>query len=76
MANPPAVGSAPNLRGLHHLQTKRNLALALGLTTLVTVAFKVFVNDPRKAAYAEFYKTYNAEKSFERMKANGRFQSC
>lgn len=52
----PASGSAPVMRGLHNLQTKRQLGIAIGLTTLVTVAFKLLVNDPKKTAYAEFYK--------------------
>ncbi|KAI8125514.1 hypothetical protein FF38_00659 [Lucilia cuprina] len=78
MANTPApaAGSAPVMRGLHNLQTKRQLAIAIGLTACITVAFKILVNNPKKEAYAEFYKTYDAQKSFERMKANGRFQSC
>ncbi|KAH8412877.1 hypothetical protein KR009_006443 [Drosophila setifemur] len=78
MANTPATSSSagPVLRGLHNATIKRNLAVALGLTAIVTVAFKVLVNDPKKAAYAEFYSKYDANKSFERMKAAGRFQSC
>ncbi|TMW54835.1 hypothetical protein DOY81_000068 [Sarcophaga bullata] len=72
----PTSGSAPVMRGLHNLQTKRQLAIAIGLTACVTVAFKILNNNPRKEAYAEFYKHYDANKSFERMKANGRFQSC
>lgn len=52
----PASGSAPVMRGLHNLQTKRQLAIAIGLTTVITVAYKMAINDPKKAAYAEFYK--------------------
>lgn len=52
----PASGSAPVMRGLHNLQTKRQLAIAIGLTACVTVAFKLLNNNPRKEAYAEFYK--------------------
>ncbi|XP_030383105.1 cytochrome c oxidase subunit 6C [Scaptodrosophila lebanonensis] len=77
MTNTPATTSAgPVLRGLHNATIKRNLAVALGLTAIITVAYKVLVNDPKKAAYAEFYQKYDANKSFERMRANGRFQSC
>ncbi|XP_061399371.1 cytochrome c oxidase subunit 6C-1 [Musca vetustissima] len=77
MTNAPAVSNnAPLMRGLHNAQTKRGLAIAIGLTTVITTAFKIFVNNPKKEAYAEFYKNYDAQKSFERMKANGRFQSC
>lgn len=58
MANTPApaAGSAPVMRGLHNLQTKRQLAIAIGLTACVTIAFKLLNNNPRKEAYAEFYK--------------------
>ncbi|KAH8241514.1 cytochrome c oxidase subunit 6C-1 [Drosophila bipectinata] len=78
MANTPATSSSagPVLRGLHNATIKRNLAAALGLSAIVTIAFKLLVNDPKKAAYAEFYQKYDANKSFERMKAAGRFQSC
>lgn len=57
MTNAPAVSSsAPVMRGLHNIQTKRGLAIAIGLTAVVTTAFKFIVNDPKKAAYGEFYK--------------------
>lgn len=62
MANPPATSSSagPVLRGLHNATIKRNLAVSLGLTAIITVAFKLFVNDPKKTAYAEFYQyAYN-----------------
>lgn len=62
MANTPAVSSsAPVMRGLFNMQTKRHLAIAIGLTTVVTVAFKMIVNDPKKVAYAEFYKYVSKE---------------
>ncbi|XP_037927542.1 cytochrome c oxidase subunit 6C [Teleopsis dalmanni] len=77
-STPAATGSIPKpvLRGLHNATIKKNLIVAIALTTVATVAFKVLVNDPKKKAYAEFYKNYDAEKSFERMRKNGRFQSC
>ena len=46
----------PILRGLHNATIKRNLIVAGVLVTAVTVAFKVFRNDPRKQDYADFYK--------------------
>ena len=53
-----ASGSIPKpiLRGLHNATIKKNLIVAGVLVTLVTVAFKVFRNDPRKQDYADFYK--------------------
>lgn len=57
MTNAPAVSNnAPLMRGLHNAQTKRGLAIAIGLTAVITTAFKLFVNNPKKEAYAEFYK--------------------
>ncbi|CAD6999346.1 cytochrome c oxidase subunit 6C-1 [Ceratitis capitata] len=78
MASAPATISSakPVLRGLHNATIKKNLIVAIALTTVVTVAWNFAINKPKKVAYAEFYKTYDAQKSFERMKANGRFQSC
>ena len=51
-----AVVAKPLMRGLHTATIKKNLIVATGLTTIITVAYKMLVNDPRKAAYAEFYK--------------------
>ncbi|XP_011193557.1 cytochrome c oxidase subunit 6C-1 [Zeugodacus cucurbitae] len=78
MANAPAIVSAtkPVLRGLHNATIKKNLTISIALTALVTVGWHFLVNKPKKDAYAEFYKNYDAQKSFERMKANGRFQGC
>ncbi|KAI8042955.1 cytochrome c oxidase subunit 6C-1 [Drosophila gunungcola] len=78
MTNAPATSSVagPVLRGLHNATIKKNLAISLGLTAIITVAYKLMINDPKKAAYADFYSKYDANKSFERMKAAGRFQSC
>ncbi|XP_067625831.1 cytochrome c oxidase subunit 6C isoform X2 [Eurosta solidaginis] len=74
---PAAVAaSKPVLRGLHNATIKKNLTVAIALTAAVTVGWHFLVNKPKREAYAEFYKNYDAEKSFERMKNNGRFQSC
>lgn len=57
MANTPAVSSgSPMLRGLHNAQTKRHLVVAFGLTIVSTLLFKYTYCEPRKRAYAEFYK--------------------
>ncbi|CRK89743.1 CLUMA_CG003370, isoform A [Clunio marinus] len=65
----------PILRGLHNAQIKRNLVIAGVLVTVVTVAVKYLRNEPRKRDYAEFYKTYDPEKSFKRMVDAGLLQS-
>ncbi|XP_037910882.1 cytochrome c oxidase subunit 6C [Hermetia illucens] len=61
----------PVLRGLHNATIKRNLIVALGLVVTITTAYKFAVNDVKKQKYAEFYKNYDAQKSFERMKKAG-----
>lgn len=78
MANAPAAVSAtkPVLRGLHNATIKKNLTVAIALTAVVTIGWSFLINKPKKEAYAEFYKNYNAQKSFERMRTNGRFQGC
>lgn len=52
------IGSIPKpvLRGLHNATIKRNLIIAGVLMTVVTVAVKVFHNNPKKQDYADFYK--------------------
>lgn len=46
----------PVLRGLHNATIKRNLAVAIALSVVAGIVVKVFINDPRKKAYADFYK--------------------
>ncbi|BET00350.1 Cytochrome c oxidase subunit VIc [Nesidiocoris tenuis] len=65
----------PQLRRLLESQIKKNLAISIGLAILGGVAFQHFVCDARKQRYADFYKNYDAEKEFQRMKAAGLFQS-
>ena len=46
----------PMLRGLHNATIRRNLIVAGVLMTIVTISVKIFHNDVKKQAYAEFYK--------------------
>ncbi|XP_055712955.1 cytochrome c oxidase subunit 6C [Phlebotomus papatasi] len=71
-----AKPNKPQLRGLHHATIKRNLTVALVLSAVSVVAVKLLYNDRRKANYAEFYKNYDAEAAFERMRKAGLFQSA
>ncbi|VEN57697.1 unnamed protein product [Callosobruchus maculatus] len=73
-----AVGKAakPQLRGLLHQQIKFNIILAAAVAGVAAVATKVFVNDHRKNLYANFYKSYDIEKSFHQMRKKGLFDSC
>lgn len=52
------AGSIPKpvLRGLHNATIRRNLIVAGVLVTVITTAVKVFVFDPKKQDYADFYK--------------------
>ena len=49
--------------------------MATVVSTATTTAWYFAVNKPRKDAYATFYKTYDAETDFQRMKALNLFQS-
>lgn len=44
------------LKGLHHATVKRNLVASIALAIGAAVIFKFTVGDPRKQAYADFYK--------------------
>ncbi|CAH0597174.1 unnamed protein product [Chrysodeixis includens] len=71
-----STASKPMMRGLLNSQIKRNLTISLVLAGISGFAFKQIVGTERKRKYAEFYRTYDAEKEFEEMKAKGLFQSC
>lgn len=66
----------PQMRGLLNGQIKKNLIVSLTLAAISGIAFKQFVANERKKKYAEFYRTYDAEKEFEEMRKKGLFQSC
>ncbi|CAF4859230.1 unnamed protein product [Pieris macdunnoughi] len=78
MAGESAVSTVakPLMRGLLNNAIKRNLIVALTLAGLSGLTFQQLVASERKRKYAEFYRTYDAEKEFEEMKAKGLFQSC
>ncbi|CAH2097501.1 unnamed protein product [Euphydryas editha] len=71
-----ATISKPVMRGLLHNVIKRNLIVAFVLSATCGFSYKVFVGNVRKQKYAEFYRTYDAEKEFEEMRQKGLFQSC
>ncbi|XP_047540214.1 cytochrome c oxidase subunit 6C [Vanessa atalanta] len=66
----------PQMRGLLHNVIKRNLIVAIALSAACGFSYKLFVGNVRKRNYAEFYRTYDAEKEFEEMRKKGLFQSC
>jgi cytochrome c oxidase subunit 6c len=65
----------PQLRGLLKSNLQKHV-VACALLCFTTVGcFKVFVKDARMKKYEEFYKHYDAQKDFERMRDVGVFQS-
>nr|CAD7267142.1 unnamed protein product [Timema shepardi] len=65
----------PQLRGLLASSIKFHLPIAIVVSIASGVAFQFLVCEPRKRRYAEFYKNYDIDKEFERMKQAGVFQS-
>ncbi|XP_063833676.1 cytochrome c oxidase subunit 6C-like [Ostrinia nubilalis] len=78
MAGEKAVSTVtkPAMRGLLNAAIKRNLYISITVGLLSGFAYKELVGTERKRRYAEFYRTYDAEKEFEEMKSKGLFQSC
>ncbi|XP_063701296.1 cytochrome c oxidase subunit 6C-like [Culicoides brevitarsis] len=66
----------PKLRGLHVEFIKKSLGITTLVCTALGLALKFGHNEPRKRDYAEFYKTYDDNAAFERMRKAGVLQSC
>jgi len=64
----------PQLRGLLSSALKRQVVICGGLSLVAVILTKVFVKDARLKRYEEFYKTYDAEKEFVRMRDTGVFR--
>jgi len=65
----------PQLRGFLASALKQQVVIAAGLSVVAVVLTKVFLKDARLKRYEEFYKNYDAEKDFERMRDAGVFRS-
>ncbi|XP_074503516.1 cytochrome c oxidase subunit 6C [Sebastes fasciatus] len=65
----------PVMRGLLGKRLRFHLPIAFALSLVAAVAFKYGVTEPRKQAYADFYKQYDAAKEFNAMKEAGVFES-
>ncbi|RWS28059.1 mitochondrial cytochrome c oxidase subunit VIC-like protein [Leptotrombidium deliense] len=63
--------SKPNLRGFVAATLTRNLIMFGMLGVTGAVAYKYLVAIPRQQRYAEFYKTYDPVKAYERMEKAG-----
>merc|ERR1712071_739425 len=53
----------------------KHLIVASVLSVSTMMAYKIFVADPRKQTYAEFYRNYDVEKEYGRMREAGIFTS-
>ncbi|XP_058635173.1 cytochrome c oxidase subunit 6C-1 [Onychostoma macrolepis] len=65
----------PVMRGLLAKRLRFHLPIAFAFSLLTAAAFKFAVTEPRKQAYADFYKHYDATKEFEAMREAGIFES-
>ncbi|XP_033822322.1 cytochrome c oxidase subunit 6C-1 [Periophthalmus magnuspinnatus] len=65
----------PVMRGLLGKRLRFHLPIAFTLSLAAAIAFKYTVTEPRKQAYADFYKQYDATKEFNAMREAGIFES-
>ncbi|XP_028303853.1 cytochrome c oxidase subunit 6C [Gouania willdenowi] len=65
----------PLMRGLLGKRLRFHLPIAFTLSVVAAIAFKYTVTEPRKKAYADFYKHYDAVKEFNSMREAGVFES-
>ncbi|KYN32004.1 Cytochrome c oxidase subunit 6C [Trachymyrmex septentrionalis] len=65
----------PQLRHLLTAQIKKNLVTMMVVSISAGVAYKILVVDKRKQRYADFYRTYDAEKQLKIMNEAGLMQS-
>ncbi|XP_059415326.1 cytochrome c oxidase subunit 6C-1-like [Carassius carassius] len=65
----------PAMRGLLAKRLRFHLPIAFGLALVAAAGFKYTVTEPRKHAYADFYKRYDSLKEFSAMREAGVFES-
>ncbi|KAG9353422.1 hypothetical protein JZ751_018018 [Albula glossodonta] len=66
----------PVMRGLLGKRLRFHLGISFALSLMAAAAIKYGITEPRKQAYAEFYKNYDSVKEFNAMREAGIFQSC
>ncbi|XP_004392063.1 PREDICTED: cytochrome c oxidase subunit 6C-like [Odobenus rosmarus divergens] len=66
----------PQMRGLLAKRLRFHIVRAFAVSLGVTAFYKFAVAEPRKKAYADFYRNYDSIKDFEEMKKAGIFQSA
>ncbi|XP_005112777.1 cytochrome c oxidase subunit 6C [Aplysia californica] len=69
------MASKPVLRNLLLSKTKRDFVIALTVSIAVAMSYKFGVQEQRRQKFENFYKTYDVEKDYARMKKAGVFQS-
>ncbi|CAI5797380.1 cytochrome c oxidase subunit 6C [Podarcis lilfordi] len=65
----------PQMRGLLASRLRKHIVVAFLFSMGCAAGYKFGVAEPRKRAYAEFYKNYDAMKEFEAMRKAGVFES-
>ncbi|XP_050982696.1 cytochrome c oxidase subunit 6C-1-like [Labeo rohita] len=65
----------PAMRGLLGKRLRFHLPIACGLALVAAASFKFTVTEPRKQAYANFYKRYDSMKEFNATREAGVFES-
>ncbi|XP_077991704.1 cytochrome c oxidase subunit 6C-1-like [Glandiceps talaboti] len=66
----------PQMRGLLKSKIKRDIVIGTVLAFIGAGIVKYGMAEPRKRAYADFYKDYDDQKAFEAMKEAGVFHSA
>ncbi|XP_005381916.1 PREDICTED: cytochrome c oxidase subunit 6C [Chinchilla lanigera] len=71
-----SVLAKPQMRGLLARRLRIHIVGAFFVSVGVAALYKFGVAEPRKKAYADFYKNYDSMKDFEEMRKAGIFQSA
>ncbi|XP_006916713.2 cytochrome c oxidase subunit 6C isoform X1 [Pteropus alecto] len=66
----------PQMRGLLAKRLRFHIIGAVIISLGVATFYKFAVAEPRKKAYADFYRNYDSMKDFEEMRKAGIFQSA
>lgn len=66
----------PQMRGLLARRLRIHIVGAFIVSLGVAALYKFGVAEPRKKAYADFYRNYDSMKDFEEMRKAGIFQSA
>uniref|UniRef100_A0A8C7AHN8 Cytochrome c oxidase subunit 6C n=1 Tax=Neovison vison TaxID=452646 RepID=A0A8C7AHN8_NEOVI len=66
----------PQMRGLLAKRLRFHVVGAFIVSLGIAAFYKFAVAEPRKKAYADFYRNYDSVKDFEEMRRAGIFQSA